>query len=44
MAPLTDADSGTKGDFKNQQFAEKEVADKVVEQCGYNPLTGNTVS
>lgn len=30
MAPLTEAD---KGDFKNKQFAENEVADKVVEQC-----------
>ena len=32
MAPLTEAD---KGDFKGKQFAEKEVADKVVEQCEY---------
>jgi hypothetical protein len=30
MAPLTEAD---KGDFKDKQFAENEVADKVVEQC-----------
>lgn len=24
---------GDKGDFKDKQFAETEVADKVVEQC-----------
>ena len=32
MSPLNDAD---KGDFKDKQFAENEVADKVVEQCEY---------
>ena len=32
MAVLTEGD---KGDFKNKQFAETEVADKVVEQCEY---------
>jgi hypothetical protein len=30
MAPLSEAD---KGDFKDKQFAENEIADKVVEQC-----------
>ena len=30
MAVKTDGD---KGDFKDKQFAETEVADKVVEQC-----------
>jgi hypothetical protein len=29
MAVIT----GDKGDFKDKQFAETEVADKVVEQC-----------
>ena len=32
MAPL---DTENKGDFKDQQFAENEVADKVVEQCEF---------
>ena len=32
MAVITESD-GTKGDFKDKQFAETEVADKVVEQC-----------
>lgn len=27
------AGDGDKGDFKDKQFAENEVADKVVEQC-----------
>jgi hypothetical protein len=31
MAPLTEEENT--GDFKDQQFGEKEVADKVVEQC-----------
>lgn len=31
MAPKDDL--STKGDFKDQQFAETEVADKVIEQC-----------
>jgi hypothetical protein len=31
MAPLTEEEN--KGDFKDQQFGETEVADKVVEQC-----------
>jgi hypothetical protein len=31
MAPLINDE--TKGDFKDKQFAEHEVADKVVEQC-----------
>jgi hypothetical protein len=31
MAPKDDLSS--KGDFKDQQFAETEVADKVLEQC-----------
>jgi hypothetical protein len=30
MAVMTEGD---KGDFKDKQFAETEVADKVVEQC-----------
>lgn len=33
MAPL---DTENKGDFKDQQFAENEVADKVVEQCEFS--------
>ena len=28
-------DAATKGDFKDKQFAETEVADKVVEQCEF---------
>ena len=31
MAPPTEEEKT--GDFKDQQFGEKEVADKVVEQC-----------
>ena len=34
MAPLSDTEN--KGDFKDQQFAENEVADKVVEQCEFS--------
>ena len=30
MAVITDGD---KGDFKDKQFAETEIADKVLEQC-----------
>jgi len=33
MAIMTDTD---KGDFKDKQFAETEVADKVVEQCKFS--------
>ena len=36
MAPLSSTDSDNKGDFKDQQFAESEVADKVVEQCEFS--------
>ncbi len=35
MAPLS-AEVDCKGDFKDQQFAENEVADKVVEQCKFS--------
>ena len=32
---------GDKGDFKDKQFAETEVADKVVEQCELDSETGH---
>jgi len=36
MAPLTNENENeSKGDFKDQQFGQKEVADKVVEQCKF---------
>ena len=34
MAVMSDS-TANKGDFKDKQFAETEVADKVVEQCEF---------
>jgi hypothetical protein len=31
-------ETSDKGDFKDKQFAETEVADKVVEQCKSNKI------
>ena len=36
MSPLSSTNVDSKGDFKDQQFAENEVADKVVEQCEFS--------
>ena len=36
MAPLSSTDSHNIGNFKDQQFSENEVADKVVEQCEFS--------
>ena len=36
MAPLSSTDAHNIGDFKDQQFSENEVADKVVEQCEFS--------
>ena len=35
MAVITDGD---KGDFKDKQFAETEIADRVLEQCKWPPV------
>ena len=40
MAPNSEA---TKGDFKDKQFAETEVADKVVEQCEFEVVDDSLV-
>ena len=38
MAALTNEKEST-GDFKNKQFKENEVSDKVVEQCTFLSLS-----